>query len=118
MQLAYADLIGGPRFAVSTGPISANALAVGIGSDFVWRDGLTIGIDYQLLHSFSDSSSHAFRVRISKELDGPGRGTRCARPPRRRVRLSTSGSTPAGCTTTTSPAPGALGDARRPASQS
>lgn len=74
MQLAYADLIGGPRFAVSTGPISRDALAVGIGSDFVWRDGLTIGIDYQLLRS-SENASHAFRLRISKELDGPGPGS-------------------------------------------
>jgi len=72
VSLAYADLIGGPRFAVSTGAVSRNALAFGIGSDFVLRDGLAFGIDYQLLHSFSQDTSHAIRLSISKELDGPG----------------------------------------------
>ena len=87
-QLAYADLLA-QRYAVSTGAISRNALAIGIGSDFVTRDGLTIGVDYQYLHSFGENASHAFRVRLSKELDRSGldRGTACGcragRPPAR-----------------------------------
>ena len=70
-QLAYADLLA-QRYAVSTGAIARGALAIGIGSDFVTRDGLTLGFDYQYLHAFGENASHAFRVRLSKELDGPG----------------------------------------------
>ncbi len=84
-QLAYADLLA-QRYAVSTGAISRNALAVGIGSDFVTRDGLTIGVDYQYLHTFGENASHAFRVRICQGarrsgLDrGAARGRRAGGP--------------------------------------
>lgn len=69
---AYADLAGGPRFTVPTGRPRRDALVLGLGSDFVLRDGLTLGVDYQLAHAFSNDTNHAIRFTISKDLDGRG----------------------------------------------
>lgn len=73
--MAYADLIGGTRYAVSTGPIARDALVFGLGSDFIFRDGLTIGADYELQRSHAQNSNFAFRLRISKALEGRGPNT-------------------------------------------
>ena len=40
--------------------------------DFILRDGWTIGVDYQLSHSFAQESGFALRLKITKDLDARG----------------------------------------------
>jgi len=70
--MAYADLLNGPRYAVATGPVVRDALVFGIGSDFIFRGGLTIGADYELQRSHEQNTNFAVRLRVSKALDGRG----------------------------------------------
>ena len=71
-SIAYADLTGGTRYAFSTGAVVRNALLVGVGADFIRRGGLTIGLDYQLLHNFSKDSQQGIRLNFTQDLDGLG----------------------------------------------
>ncbi len=73
--ISYADQFGGPLFGVAGLSSNRNSILVGIGSDFILRDGLKLGFDYQSLRSFGPDHSHAIRVWISKELDGKGMPT-------------------------------------------
>lgn len=70
-SIGYADGIGG-RFGLSTGAVTRNALVVGLGSEFVYRGGWTLGVDYQFEHtsSLSRDSSQGIRFTITKDLDG------------------------------------------------
>lgn len=70
--IAYADQFAGPTFSVTPPAVSRNSLLVGIGSDFVFRDGLKLGIDYQAQRSSGPDRSQAVRFWVSKELDGKG----------------------------------------------
>jgi len=70
--LAYADLVGGPRFAFTTSGLARNVLMVGLGADFIRRGGLTIGLDYQLQHNFSKDSVQGIRLNFSQDLDALG----------------------------------------------
>lgn len=71
-SVSYADLAGGPRSTVPIGGPARDAVVLGLGSDFVRRDGWALGVDYQLAHSFSNDTNHAIRFRISKDLDSSG----------------------------------------------
>jgi len=71
-SIAYADLSGGPRFTFSTGAVSRNSLLAGIGADFIRRSGLTIGIDYQVLHNFSHDTNQGIRLNFTQDLDKLG----------------------------------------------
>ncbi|MEP7154136.1 MAG: autotransporter domain-containing protein [Betaproteobacteria bacterium] len=71
-SIAYADLTGGTRYAFSTGAVVRNALLVGIGADFIRRGGLTVGLDYQLLHNFSKDSQQGIRLNFTQDLDSLG----------------------------------------------
>lgn len=71
-SIAYADVVGGPRFVITNGAVSKNALVAGIGADFIRRGGLKLGFDYQLLHNFSKDSSQGIRLNISQDLDALG----------------------------------------------
>ncbi len=68
--IAYADQFAGPRYAVMPVGVKRDALLLGIGSDFVLRDGLKLGVDYQLERSSGSESSQAIRLWLSKTLDG------------------------------------------------
>ena len=70
-SIAYADAVGG-RFGITTGAVSRNTLVLGVGSEFIYRGGWTLGIDYQLEHStaFSKDSSQGIKFTITKDLDG------------------------------------------------
>jgi len=70
--MAYADQIGGTRFAQAPAGGPRDSLALGLGSDFILRDGLTLSVEYQLSHSFSNASTHALRLRLSKDFDVRG----------------------------------------------
>ena len=70
-SIGYADNIGG-RFGLSTGAVTRNTLLVGIGSEFIYRGGWTLGVDYQFEHtsSLSRDSSQGIKFTITKDLDG------------------------------------------------
>lgn len=70
-SIAYADLVGsGPRYAYSTGTVVQNSFVLGIGDDLVMRSGLSIGIDYQLLHAISSNDvSQSIAIKFTKDLD-------------------------------------------------
>ncbi len=70
--ISYADQFAGPIYGVSGLASNRNSILLGFGSDFVLRDGLKLGFDYQALRSFGPDHSHSIRVWISKELDGKG----------------------------------------------
>jgi len=70
--IAYADQFAGPTFSVTPPAVNRNSLLVGIGSDFLFRDGLKLGVDYQAQRSSGPDRSQAIRFWISKELDGKG----------------------------------------------
>lgn len=71
-SIAYADQIGGARFAQAPAGGPRDSIAWGLGSDFLLRDGLTLSVEYQLSHSFSNASTHALRLRLSKDFDVRG----------------------------------------------
>lgn len=69
--VGFADGVGG-RFAVTPNTAARNSLVLGLGSDFLLRDGLTLSMEYQLSHSFSNDSGYALRLRLSKDFDARG----------------------------------------------
>ena len=70
--MAYADQIGGVRFAQAPAGGPRDSFALGLGGDFILRDGLTFSVEYQLSHSFANASTHALRLRLSKDFDVRG----------------------------------------------
>ena len=70
--VGYADQPASPRYALASARGSRDAIVLGIGSDFLLRDGLSLSLEYQLDHAFSNASSHALRVRLSKDFDVRG----------------------------------------------
>lgn len=70
--ISYADQFLGPRYSVTPTGMKRNALVLGVGSDFYFRGGLKLGIDYQLQTSFGPDRSHALRLWLAKSLDGKG----------------------------------------------
>ncbi len=68
----YADQVGGPRYALASAGNARNSMVLGLGSDFLFRDGLTLSVEYQLSHSFSNDSAYALRLRLSKDFDVKG----------------------------------------------
>jgi uncharacterized protein YhjY with autotransporter beta-barrel domain len=71
-SVGYADLAGGTRYGFSTGPVARNALAFGFGADFIRREGLKIGLDYELLHTFNRDTNQSIRLSFTQDLDGRG----------------------------------------------
>ena len=71
-SVGYADFSGGTRYGFSTGPIARNALAFGFGADFIRREGLKIGLDYELLHSFNRDTNQSIRLSFTQDLDARG----------------------------------------------
>ncbi len=70
--VAYADQVGGPRYSIPQSGSQRSELVWGIGSDFVFRDGWSLGLDYQLSRVSSSESSFAFRLLVTKELGSKG----------------------------------------------
>lgn len=70
--ISYADQIGGPRYAIAPTGSQRSAMVLGLGSEFLFRDGWSLGLDYQLTHASSTESSYALRMRLSKELGAKG----------------------------------------------
>lgn len=70
--ISYADQFAGPRYLVTPIGMKRSALVLGVGSDFYFRGGLRLGVDYQLQTSFGPDRGHAVRFWLAKELDGKG----------------------------------------------
>ncbi len=70
--ISYADQIGGPRYGLATAGTGRDALVLGLGSDFIMRDGWTLGLDYQLTQTFGQASSYALQLKLSKDFDAKG----------------------------------------------
>jgi uncharacterized protein YhjY with autotransporter beta-barrel domain len=71
-RIAYSDLLGGPNYSVTPNTTDRNSILLGVGSSLAMRNGLTFGIDYQIMRSFAQETSQAVRFTVSKELDGKG----------------------------------------------
>lgn len=70
--IQYADQAGGPLYRLPSAGGPRDSMVLGLGSDFILRDGLSLSIEYQLSHSFSNASTHALRLRLSKDFDVRG----------------------------------------------
>jgi large repetitive protein len=70
--VGYADLGGGPQFTFKVPAAARNQLAFGIGSDFIYRNGIKIGLDYEVLHSFNRDNNQSVRLNFTTPLDGRG----------------------------------------------
>jgi hypothetical protein len=71
-SLRYADLLDGPRYTVTSTGVSRNSLLLGVGSDFVFRGGLRVGVDYLAQRASGAANVQAVRILVSQELDGRG----------------------------------------------
>jgi uncharacterized protein YhjY with autotransporter beta-barrel domain len=69
-SLGYADQLGGQVYSVTPAGSSRNSILFGIGSDFLWKRGLKIGIDYQGERSSGPGTVQAVRFLLSQDLDG------------------------------------------------
>ena len=70
--ISYADQIGGTRYAISPSGSLQSALVLGVGSEFLFRDGWALGVDYQLTQVSAYESSYALRIKVLKELGAKG----------------------------------------------
>ncbi len=70
--ISYADQVGGTRYSIAGSGITQSALVLGLGSEFVFRDGWALGLDYQLTRASAQESSYALRLRLSKEFGVKG----------------------------------------------
>jgi hypothetical protein len=70
--LSFADQIGGTIYSVTPPGSDRTSILVGVGTDFVFRNGLVVGLDYQIQRSLESDRAHAVRLYLRKELDGKG----------------------------------------------
>ena len=70
--VSYADLIGGPEYAITTTGASRNSLLLGVGADLVFRGGLKLGFDYTAQRASGAANIQGIRVMLSQDLDAPG----------------------------------------------
>ena len=73
-EVAYTDqLIGAPssapRYAMTLNAAKRHSLLMGFGSDFIFRKGMKLGIDYQTQRAFGSDRNQAIGVWLSKDLD-------------------------------------------------
>ncbi len=69
-SVAYADLANDARYGLRASGYARNALVLGVGSDFQFRSGLTLGVDYQVNHTFNRDTSQGLRLTLTQPLDG------------------------------------------------
>lgn len=67
--VAYADLPG-VRYTVPSATTNRNSVVLGVGSDFVFKRGLTLSLDYQTQRSSGHENSQAVMFKLIKDLDG------------------------------------------------
>ena len=70
--ITYADQFAGLSYSVAPVGTKRNFLLLGAGTDFIFRGGLKLGVDYQWQSSGGADSGQAIRLLVSQELDGKG----------------------------------------------
>ncbi len=68
--LSYADLVGGPTYALPGNAQRRHSLVLGVGSDLLLGRGLTLSLDYQLQRSSGQENVQAVLFKLVKDLDG------------------------------------------------
>ena len=68
-SIAYADQIAGPRFSLSPDSTNRHTLLASVGSDFDFRNGLKLGVDYQSVQASGADEIQAFGLWFSTDLD-------------------------------------------------
>ena len=71
-SMSYADQLNGTRYAIASSGSQRGALVLGVGSEFIFRDGWALGLDYQLTQVSNYESSYALRFKLIKELGAKG----------------------------------------------
>ena len=70
--ISYADQFGGTRYSIAPTDSRRSAMVFGLGSEFMFRDGWSFGVDYQLSRVSDIESSYAIRLKLSKEFGVKG----------------------------------------------
>ncbi|MBT7327985.1 MAG: autotransporter domain-containing protein [Gammaproteobacteria bacterium] len=68
-EVFYADQTGGTRYQLSSSDQEKNMLLIGIGNDFLFRNGLKLELDYQVSHYSGSEYDQAFGLRLSRPID-------------------------------------------------
>ncbi len=66
--IVYADRVAGPSYVIASEGVDRNTLLTGFGADFIFRDGLSLGIDYQAEHFTDLDTRQAVHFWLSKEF--------------------------------------------------
>ncbi|MDH2918009.1 MAG: autotransporter domain-containing protein, partial [Sideroxydans sp.] len=69
-SIAYADNLNS-QYSVSSGALVRNAIVIGLGNNFKLDNGVSIDLDYQHQHTFSQTQNDSVRVNLTKALDAP-----------------------------------------------
>ncbi len=70
--VAYANQLGAPLRLTPGAEFNRSAIMLGIGNNFVLRNGAMLGMDYQMVRSFSQDTHYTVLLQLSKGLDGRG----------------------------------------------
>lgn len=69
-EVSYTSLgAAGTRYAFKSDSEEDNTLLIGLGSDFIFRNGVRLGIDYQATHSLGPDHDQALNIWLSKNFD-------------------------------------------------
>jgi outer membrane autotransporter protein len=69
-EVSYTSLgAAGTRYAFKSDSEEDNTLLIGLGSDFIFRNGIRLGIDYQATHSLGPDHDQALNIWLSKNFD-------------------------------------------------
>ncbi len=67
--ISYADLPA-TRYLIPAASSNRNSIVLGVGSDFVFRRGLTLSLDYQTQRSSGQEDSQAVMFKLTKDMNG------------------------------------------------
>ena len=71
-SVAYADLLGGPRYTLNGAAKTRGAIVLGAGTDLLFGGGLALGLDYQVQHTTKLDTNQAIKLTLTQSLDGKG----------------------------------------------
>lgn len=69
-SVSYADQIGGTKYTIAPNDNERDSIVLGIGSDFIYRNGLTLSVDYQMERVPGEDNIQALNLKLTKNLDG------------------------------------------------
>lgn len=69
-EISYTSLgTAGARYAYKTDDFEENSYLIGLGSEFIFRNGVKMGIDYQATHSLGPEHDQAINIWVAKNFD-------------------------------------------------